>query len=239
MSDLGDRMKGNYERRARHYLSRRTPVIVRVDGRAFHTWCRGLDKPFDKNLIRVMARSAKDVADDMQGWKATYIQSDEANFLLTDYDELTTEAWFDYCQSKVESIAASLMTARFNHHWSSVDGRKKPALFDARAFNIPETEIANYFLWRAQDWERNSLSMYCRSQFSHKQMNGVNRQGQHDLLHSAGLNWTTDLTNQEKNGTWLFPADIGISECHVIPPSYVEIAERLDSVLGQQENRDD
>ena len=111
---LGDRMKSFYEDRSRVYLTRRTPVIVRVDGRAFHTLTKTADKPFDSHLIGVMTRAAIKTANDMQGFKLGYVQSDEASFLLLDTDTLTTEAWFDLNLQKIVSISASLMTAYFN-----------------------------------------------------------------------------------------------------------------------------
>lgn len=228
MSDLGDRMKANYEKRGRRYLLRRVPVIVRVDGRAFHSWTRGLGRPFDLRLIATMVRAATELAADMQGCKAAYIQSDEASFLLTDFDRLNTEAWFDYCQNKVESIAAAVMTARFNEIWGPA---KRPAIFDARAFNIPEAEVANYFLWRAKDWERNSVSMYCHAHFSHKQMHGKGRSAQHDMLHSIGKNWATDLDDQIKNGTWLHFSDRCVSESHAVPPVYDNINTLLQPLM--------
>lgn len=229
VSSLGDRIKVNYEDRARHYLTRRMPVIVRVDGRAFHSWTRGLPKPFSRHLMRVMVLAARDLADDMQGFKACYIQSDEASFLLTDYDDLTTEAWFDYCKSKVESISAAVMTARFNLHWGDGD---KPAVFDGRAFNVPKEEVSNYFLWRAKDWERNSLSMYCRAHFSAKQLHGKRRDDQHEMLHSIGKNWTTDLTAQERNGTFLLRINGSVTECHDIPPSFAAIDGALAGLIS-------
>jgi tRNA(His) 5'-end guanylyltransferase len=198
-------MKGNYEDRDRHYLMRRTPVIVRVDGRAFHSWTRGLERPFDQRIIDTMVSASRAVAEDMQGCKAVYVQSDEASFLLTDFDKLTTEAWFNYNQSKVESISAALMTAWFNlwWPWPTGIGRDTPAIFDARAFNVPLAEVSNYFLWRMKDWERNSVSMYCQAHFSHKQLHGKQRSDQHELLHSIGKNWATDLSPQIRNGTLL------------------------------------
>lgn len=240
MGGLGDRMKANYESRARHYLTRRMPVIVRIDGRAFHSWTRGLDKPFDKNLMHVMVLAASELADDMQGFKAAYIQSDEASFLLTDYDNLTTEAWFDYCQSKVESIAAAGMTARFNAHY---EPGTKPAMFDGRAFNIPREEVSNYFLWRAKDWERNSLSMYCRAHFSAKQLLGKQRDEQHEMLHSIGKNWATDLTPQERNGTFLLRGNGSVIERKDILPTFATIDAVLSSLLyplpEQDSDKDD
>lgn len=226
-TSLGDRMKRNYEVPCRHYLVRRLPVIVRVDGRAFHSWTRGLDKPFDIDLINTMVDAAIDVSRDMQGFKLGYVQSDEASFLLTDYDEITTEAWFGYAQSKVESISAASMTAHFNRGAASWYAGNKPALFDARAFNLPESEIANYFLWRARDWERNSLGMYCSANFSHKQLNGKTKQDRHDMLHGIGLNWAEDLSDQIKNGTWITDAAEGSD----VLPTYDDVSALVTEAI--------
>lgn len=211
---LGDRMKTNYEDRAKAALLRRTPVIIRVDGKAFHTFTRGCEKPFDADIISCMQKAATRVASEMQGFKMGFVQSDEASFLLTDYDNLETEAWFDYKVQKMASVTASMMSVFFNDeakymkdyaqaHQGNCSLPDKLALFDARCFNLPETEVANYFLWRAKDWERNSLQMYSRANFSQKELHGKNRQGMHDMLHSIGKNWATDLTDQQKNGTWI------------------------------------
>lgn len=220
MQTIGDRVKANYELRARHKLIRRMPIVVRVDGRAFHTFTRGMQRPFDQKLIDAMVAAAAAVGRDMQGFKAAYIQSDEASFFATDYDTLQTDGWFGYTKSKIETISASIMTATFNR---SI-GIHKDAYFDARSFNIPREEVSNYFLWRAMDWERNSISMYCGANFSHKQMHGKGKADQHELLHSIGLNWATDLTSQLKNGTWIF-ADGSIRVD--IPPSF----DSINSVL--------
>jgi hypothetical protein len=154
-----------------------------------------------------MAQAAHDTADEMQGFKAAYIQSDEASFLLTDYDTLQTEPWLGYVQSKMESITASMFTAWFNLDMHETGVSAEPAFFDARAFSIPREEVVNYFLWRAQDWERNSLSMYCRSFFSDNIMHGKGRADQHELLRGIGKNWATDLSHRQKNGTWIVGSD--------------------------------
>ena len=218
-SDLGDRMKHNYEMRGRHYLLRRMPVIIRVDGRAFHSLLRNANKPFDRIFIQTMAGAAEHMCLNMQGCKCGYVQSDEASFLLTDYDTLQTDAWFGYVQNKVESVAASMMTSEFErsleiftYYAEYLEGAgcewaegNLGALFDARAFNIPREEVVNYFLWRMKDWERNSVSMYCRAFFSDKEMHGKGRADQHEMLNSIGKNWATDMGEQERNGTWVFP----------------------------------
>lgn len=203
MQAIGDRIKQNYERPAKRMLVRRQPVIVRIDGKAFHTFTRDLNKPFDQDLVMAMACAATATANNMQGFKAAYVQSDEASFLLTDYDAFETEAWFGYCQNKIESVTASLFTGWFNFFFSTTAKTKPPATFDARAFNVPREEVSNYFLWRMKDWERNSLSMFCRAFFSDKEMHGKCRADQHEMLHKIGKNWTTDLPAVLRNGTWI------------------------------------
>lgn len=221
MKSLGDRIKNNYENRSKHFLTRRTPVIIRVDGRAFHTLLRHAEKPFSLQVKAAMMGAATDVANDMQGFKLGYHQSDEVSFLITDYDDLNTEAYFNYNKSKIESIVAATMSVAFS------DYHGERGIFDARAFNLPESEVANYFLWRAKDWERNSLSMYCRAFFSHRELIGKNMQQQHDMLHKIGKNWTTDVSDEFKNGTFLTISDWH----HNIKPTHEEISTIVNAML--------
>lgn len=222
---LGDRMKGNYEAPAKHLLTRRMPVIVRVDGRAFHTFTRGLDRPFDRGLQDAMVAGAMAVAEEMQGFKLAYVQSDEASFLLTDYDTFETQPWFGYVKSKVETIAASAMTAGFARVSPNTS---RMAMFDARAFSLPREEVANYFLWRALDWQRNSVAMYCGAHYSAKQMHGMGRSDQHEMLHAKGLNWATDLLPVWRNGFWL--TKDGARDD--IEPKYAEIAALVQPLVN-------
>ena len=105
---LGDRMKENYENRSKTYLTRRTPVIIRIDGCHFHTFTKGLKKPYDSLFIEVMQRTTKSLCESIQGCKFGYVESDEISLLLTDYDTLKTDAWFDYSVQKICSVAASM-----------------------------------------------------------------------------------------------------------------------------------
>lgn len=111
---LGDRMKGFYEDRYRIYLTRRMPVIIRIDGNAFHTFTRGLDKPFDADFMKIMQETCKDLCEFIQGCIGGYVQSDEISLLLVDYNTITTDAWFDYNLQKVTSLAAARTTLAFN-----------------------------------------------------------------------------------------------------------------------------
>lgn len=237
MKNIGDRMKEFYENRYRFCLTRRTPVIIRVDMRAGHTFTNDFDKPFDYDFIRSMVEAACATTKEMQGFKLAYIQSDEASFLLTDYDDLQTDAWFGYNKSKIETITSSTFSVHFNteiRDYLENTNRlnRKKAVFDARSFNIPKEEVVNYFLWRAKDWERNSLQMYCRNFFSDKEMHNKSREDQHNLLFSIGKNWTNDLSDIEKNGTFLVNTDSGIYTNFVTKPNYEDISRLLSTVRG-------
>ena len=112
--DLGTRMKTFYEEVPKTRLTRRTPVAIRIDGKAFHTFTRGFQKPFDEVLVKSMQRTMKYLCENIQGCKLGYTQSDEITLILTDYDTLTTDAWFGYELQKMCSIAASMATMAFN-----------------------------------------------------------------------------------------------------------------------------
>lgn len=110
---LGDRMKG-YEKTFKHQLLRRSYTMIRIDGKAFHTYTKGLDAPFDQGLIDDMDKTAAFICENIQGAKCAFVQSDEISVLVTDFDKLETSAWFDNNIQKMCSVSASLATAIFN-----------------------------------------------------------------------------------------------------------------------------
>ncbi len=197
-SRIGDRIK-RYERASRHTLPPRQPLFLRVDGRAFHTYTRGMGKPFDQRLMEAMVQAMTDVAADMSGFKLAYHQSDEVTFLLTDYDNLDTRGWFDYDLNKVVSISASSFTYHFNRCMIKTG---RPAMFDSRAFTVPHDDVPNVFVWRQRDWERNSITMLAQAHYSHEELHGKKTSDMHEMLHRKGINWA-HLTDAEKNGTFL------------------------------------
>jgi tRNA(His) 5'-end guanylyltransferase len=194
---IGNRMKANYEDRSRYKLTRRTPVILRLDGKAFHTVTKRCQKPFDICLRNHMVATARAVLCEAQGAKLAYIQSDEISILLTDFDTLTTDAWFDYNIQKIVSVSAAIASVEFSKQF------KDTGIFDCRAFNIPKEEVCNYFVWRQQDWVRNSLAMLAQSQFSHKELQHKNSADMHEMLHTKNINWA-DLESHWKNGNILY-----------------------------------
>jgi tRNA(His) 5'-end guanylyltransferase len=223
MMNLGDRIK-RYEKAFHHTALRRTPVMIRVDGRAFHTFTKHLEKPFDGKLIGAMCNAATEVAKEMQGFKAAYVQSDEATFCITDYDDIETQGWFDYDLSKMVSLSAALMSVHFLKNFET----ERTPVFDSRAFNVPPTDVVNAFLWRALDWERNSIQMYSRAFFSHKELMHKRRPDMHEMLHGVGKNWATDISDQERNGTFLISTEEGIKTRTDIRPTY----EAINAEIG-------
>jgi tRNA(His) guanylyltransferase len=214
---LGDRMKSYYEDRYRISLPRRTNIVIRIDGKAFHTYTRGLPRPFSPGLADDMDATTKFLCENIQGAKMGYVQSDEISIVLHDYNDLSTDGWFDFNLQKMCSIASSLATAKFNQLrmarscWEGSDiagsldqdgiEKFKLAMFDARVFVIPEAEeVVNYFLWRQQDATRNSISMAAQSMFSHRELQGKSSDEMQEMMFTLkGTNWD-DYPTRFKRG---------------------------------------
>jgi len=247
MDSLGDRMKDYYENVYRMHLTRRTPVIIRIDGKAFHTFTRGLKRPYDMAFKKAMWNTALYLCQHIQNARVAYVQSDEISILLIDYNKFTTSAWFDNNIQKMCSVAASMATMAFNKSFaeeseegtnftssnpsfiSEEDFRRvyRPkwfnATFDARVFNIPESDVCNYFIWRQQDATRNSIESLGRVHFSQKELHKINcNQIQDKLMTEKGVNWNDcpvfykrgvcveKKANSEGEETWCLDMDIPI-----------------------------
>ena len=225
--NLGDRMK-KYEHITRTHLTPRTPAIIRVDGRAFHTFTRGFKRPFDEVLVAAMQRTMQYLCENVQGCVLGYTQSDEISLVLVDYKKLTSAAWFDYNIQKCASIAASMATMAFNSffaeersrfmarcvldHHGNLDEEHlnygdtlfkamvRGAMFDARIFSLPREEVCNYIYWRQIDATRNSIQMVGQSQFSHRELQNKSSNDIQEMLFSRrGINWN-DFPDHLKRG---------------------------------------
>ena len=172
MNTLGSRMK-EYEHVTRTKLPRRMPVLIRIDGKAFHTYTKGIKKPFDETLMAAFWETCQYLAKKISGCKVVYHQSDEISLLLTNDDTLETEPWYDNNILKLVSVSASLATAKFNEVIHKTYPDKELAIFDARAFVLPKEEVNNYFVWRQQDAMRNSVSAVGQAHFKHKELQGL------------------------------------------------------------------
>ena len=197
---LGDRMKG-YERAAKTTLPGRMPVVVRVDGKAFHTWTRGLTRPFDDGFMDAMDGVAVSLCEEMQGAVLAYVQSDEISVLLHNYKRLASAAWFDNEVQKIVSVSASIAGAEMTRLSADVfGGWMRRAVFDARVFVLPEADVCNYFVWRQQDAARNSIQMVAQSLFSQRELHGKDcRVLQEMIFQKGGQNWN-DLPIGKRRG---------------------------------------
>lgn len=185
---LGDRMKG-YEEAVRTSLPRRLPIIIRVDGKAFHTYTRGCERPFDPKLQEVMNETAKALCKEIQGVQLAYIQSDEISLLLHNYKTFTTQPWFGNQIQKMVSVAAGTASAIFTSRSPTIFNEIKHAVFDARVFIVPTEDVCNYFIWRQQDTIRNSVQMLARSVFSHKECDSMSIVQLKEMLQARGRDW--------------------------------------------------
>lgn len=203
---LSDRMKEFYEKRQTHYLSRRIPVIIRVDGKAHHSYTKSLKKtegnPYSQTYMQVMDVVAAELMKEIQGSLCAYVQSDEISILMVDYQNQYSSAWFNYKKSKIESVTASIASAHFTYNshliWAPLNNAEwpydkhqylKPALFDSRSFNIPENEVINYFIWRQLDQSRNSLQMLAQSLYSQKKLAGKKNKELLEMCKERGFDW--------------------------------------------------
>lgn len=112
-SDIAKRMK-EYESVSKTRLIKRMPVIIRIDGKTFHTFTKGFKRPFDEVLINTMQETTKYLCENIQGCVLGYTQSDEITLVLIDYQTLNTASWFDNEVQKICSISASIATMAFN-----------------------------------------------------------------------------------------------------------------------------
>ena len=187
--DFGKRMK-TYENSYRYTLPRRMPVILRIDGCHFHTFTKGMDKPFDEKLIEAFWETCKFLGENIMGAKLIYHQSDEISILITNYDTIQSVSWFSNNIQKMVSVSASMAAAKFNEVIRKSYPDKELAFFDSRAWIIPQDEVNNYFTWRQQDATKNSVSMTAFANFKHEELHGLSgNQLQEKLFSEKGINW--------------------------------------------------
>lgn len=217
-NSLGERMK-RYESVSQSKLLPRMATIIRIDGKAFHTFTKavGFRKPFDDNFMKIMWYTAARLVEEVQTAVLAYIQSDEISILLNDWKRLNTQQWFDGKIQKITSVSSSIATAEFNRQFfkrvvldfEDITSKEAQeyinnmylARFDSRVFNVPKEDVTNYFVWRQQDAVRNSIQMLARTYFSHKQCYGLScNELQEKLFQEKGVNWDK-LPTCKKRGT--------------------------------------
>ena len=236
--DIGTRMKTFYEEASKTKLMKCTPVVIRIDGRAFHTFTKGFNKPFDSTLMTAMQATMMHLCENIQGCVLGYTQSDEITLILIDYQKLNSSAWFDYEVQKLCSISASMATMAFNRYFREIATAKyerdkkfwahdkwlayseqlyqtyskvfDTAMFDARCFNIPKEEVTNLLYWRQLDATRNSIESAAHYYFK---QSALQNKSQADILYMLNtqkdIDWHDMYTISERKGSCCIKAENG------------------------------
>lgn len=188
--EFGDRMKLYEQAEAGRQLIPLLPAVVRLDGKAFHTWTADLDRPFDKRMVSLMQATTVFLVDKI-GARVGYTQSDEISLVLHS-DTFESQIFYDGKIQKLCSVLASFATGYFNSMAKTIGLGDRPlAFFDCRVWNVPnKEEAANAILWREQDASKNSISMLARTYFSHKELNGKSGSEMQEMLFQKHkINW--------------------------------------------------
>jgi tRNA(His) guanylyltransferase len=187
---LGDRMKAYEAMEAGRRLMPGLPIMIRLDGRSFHTFTRGMPRPFHLPMSQAMIETARYM-----------VQEAHASFAYTQSDEITlgysveatqSEMLFGGRTQKLTSVLAAMATAKFNQEVLKrmPDRAELLPVFDARVFNMPNhDEMVNCVLFRALDCVKNSITMAASAYYSHKELHGKSGSDKHELLHAKGVNW--------------------------------------------------
>lgn len=189
MDALGDRMKWYESVEDRRFMPL-IPVIARLDGKNFHAFCRGLQRPYDKRLSDLMLRTTAHLVRET-GALTGYTQSDEISLLFYS-DEYKSQIFHDGRSQKMVSVLAAMASVFFSKHLADAIPEKAQCapLFDCRVWAVPnQDEAANTFLWRELDATKNSISMAAHSYYSHKELMEKNSTQKLDMLMEKGINW--------------------------------------------------
>lgn len=202
--DLGNRLKTYEGQESDRRFMPLLPIMARLDGRAFHSFCRGLEKPFDKYFRGMMSEVTQFLVKETNALVG-YTQSDEIS-LVWYSDDYYSQMFFDGRVAKMTSILAGLAAVKFNRllpDYLPFKAHLMP-VFDCRVWQVPnQTEAANVFIWREMDATRNSVTLAAQTHFSHKELMGKNSGAMQEMLFSQhNVNWN-DYAAEFKRGLWI------------------------------------
>ena len=253
--NLGTRMKEFYENIPKTRLMRRTPVAIRIDGKAFHTFTRGFQKPFDEVLVTAMQRTMQYLCQNIQGCVLGYTQSDEITLILVDYQTFDTNAWFDYEVQKICSIAASMATMVFNKYFDEeVDNYCATHYINSRGlydvlniYSISELKnvdsvLTSYinsmikgamFDARAFNIPKEEVTNLIYWRQLDATRNSIQMVGQanfsHKALQNKSCNMIQDMLYEERNINWNdFPTHLKRGSCCVKTTKTEDIVEKTE-----------
>lgn len=202
---LGDRLKAYEAVGTSRKAFRGQPFAIRLDGRSFSKFTKGLERPYDSHMSDLMAQVTADLVDEF-GALVGYTQSDE----ITLGFYLPSDSQSEYCFGgrfqKLESVTAAYASVMFNDYLPTFLPSKAGQLpvFDSRAFVVPNLqELYHVFLWRQQDAVKNAISMAASAYFSHKRLQGLSGEQKQELLFQEAQVNFNDFPFFFKRGTFL------------------------------------
>lgn len=211
------RSKTDYRLPARSY------ILIMIDGRAFSSFIKHhFELPFSDTFINMMNEVAIYVCNELSGCKFAYTQSDEVSFLVTDFDTEKTSSFFDNRLNKIQSVVASLATAKFNQLMLMEELKKKKdkstddvirdmklSTFDCKAWTVPSSaEVYEWFVFRQSDNLRNARSNHCRFYLSAKQMHGAKAKDLCEKIkNEKGVDFDTAYSAEKKYGRFIYKED--------------------------------
>ena len=201
------------ERQYRTFLPSRSYAVIRVDGKGFSKYTRGLQRPFDPKFTEDMTATALYLCEHIDGAQFAYTQSDEISVIISDMTGAKTQAWFGGQVQKIVSTSAALATAKFNRLRPEVESL---ALFDGRTHHLEGAEgVLEYVRWRQADAMKNSVGMLASHHFSHRALTGISVRERKNMLAAKGILWD-DLDQAVKQGTFVrrVPTERSVSYFH-------------------------
>lgn len=222
--DLGDRMKGYEQPSTSRRAFKGQPIVVRLDGNNFHTFTKGLKRPYDVNLSELMVRTASALVERFH-CDVAYTQSDEITLIFTSEPDDKSELIFDGRFQKIETLTAAYATAFFNKRLANYLPEKAHLLpcFDSRAYVVPNLQEAYHvLLWRQQDATKNAISMAAQSFYSQKELNGKHSAELQEMIFQKGQNFN-DYPYFFKRGTFI---KRGTIERHMTEAELARIPEQ-------------
>ena len=218
--NFGDRMKMYENQTCGIRLIPRIPVIARLDGKGFSKFTKGLKRPYDERLSKLMVETVKYLVKETNA-NCGYTQSDEIT-LMWYTDKIDASIYFDGRLFKMLTDLSAMASVFFNRKLGEYLPEKadKMPRFDARVYNVPTLdEAVNSFLWREQDATKNSISMAAQHYYSHSELMGKNGSDKQEMLFQKGVNWN-DYPTFFKRGTY-------VQRKRVVTPFTSEEIEKL------------
>ena len=237
---LGDRMKEFEMVHTQTSLVPGIPVYVRIDGRSFHTFTRGLQKPFDPDFAWTMKETTKHLHDRTNAF-ISYVQSDEISLAYLEPSKMP----FETSLFKLESVLAGMASAAFCIYGSKTKLKDRIEKFiphfDCRVCQMPLEEVPNMLLFRERDCLKNAITLESLEHFSNKQIHKKNSEEKIEMLKGIGIDFSKDIDEDFRYGSWfrrvVFQKELDAETLAKIPEKQRKLDENGKMVVTRSEVR--